>query len=265
MSKKAMVSLLLIGLMAFGAGIGTYAWFTSQATSTGNTFTAGTLTVGLDHGDTVELNLGDTGNMQPGDVTEQIEVMVTNDGSLDLAYFGYFVVDENQGPLAPAPQYSLLDAIYIKEFKTEFLDPDGEGTWEDADHFIQEGHGIGYFAQFDDPVMGVMTLRQWMKNGGGMGVGGGVQTGALAPYDGNDDGFVYKHTIQFGFAPLAGNEYQGIGPMDIQYVVKATQVDAGALEALDNEDAKISIGDYAHMEGWYEDQIEKQVDPVVMP
>jgi spore coat-associated protein N len=82
MNKKLLICVLLIGVMAFGIGMGTFAYFTSQATSTDNVFETGELKIGL--GSNAEgFVSGD--NWQPGSsVTE--DLVVSNDGTLDLKY-----------------------------------------------------------------------------------------------------------------------------------------------------------------------------------
>jgi predicted ribosomally synthesized peptide with SipW-like signal peptide len=47
MNKKILASIFVIGMLALAMGYGTYSYFSSTKTSTGNTFTAGTLTLQL--------------------------------------------------------------------------------------------------------------------------------------------------------------------------------------------------------------------------
>ena len=47
-SKKILVSVFIIGLLAFGLGWGTYSWFSDTETSKGNIFTAGTIDIAVD-------------------------------------------------------------------------------------------------------------------------------------------------------------------------------------------------------------------------
>lgn len=259
MSKKAMVSLLLIGLMAFGAGLGTYAWFTSQATSAGNTFSAGNLVVDLnDNARNETFDLGVIGNMQPGDKTGEAVFEFLNTGSLNLAWFGRFVVEP-----VDSGSMKLAEAIYIDSAKMEFIKPDGSGTWQPADQFITDGTGSGlypgdYYAMANDDPLHVISLNTWMTHprSNAMGVGKGVMTGALKP------GYKYKFTFKLGFAPLAGNEYQGDvegnNGINIKYVVDATQVNADAISHLDAGIDAISVGSPSAMLTWYEAQIAKQ-------
>jgi predicted ribosomally synthesized peptide with SipW-like signal peptide len=66
MQKKILVSMMVIGLVAALAGAGLYAYFSDTETSSGNTFTAGTLDLELSaaQGSVVVLNVGP---LAPGD------------------------------------------------------------------------------------------------------------------------------------------------------------------------------------------------------
>jgi predicted ribosomally synthesized peptide with SipW-like signal peptide len=83
MDKKILVSMMVIGLVAALAGAGLYAYFSDTETSTGNTFTAGTLDLkvdGQDDGGTVAYYT--LSNMKPGDVTVYYKWVLKNTGSL---------------------------------------------------------------------------------------------------------------------------------------------------------------------------------------
>ncbi|MCR4430422.1 MAG: CalY family protein [Tepidanaerobacteraceae bacterium] len=82
MRRNIIISLVLIGLLAFGIGFGTFAYFTSQATSQNNTFTAGTLTIDSPGQLTASLAVG---NIYPGWTTSKT-ITVHNSGSLDFKY-----------------------------------------------------------------------------------------------------------------------------------------------------------------------------------
>lgn len=83
MKKKAIISLVLIAMLAFGIGAGSFAWFTSQATSTDNVFTAGTLTI--DSPGTIATSDLGVSNIYPS-WNESKTVTVHNNGSLDFKY-----------------------------------------------------------------------------------------------------------------------------------------------------------------------------------
>lgn len=95
MKKKVLVSFLLIGLLAFGLGMGTVAWFTASVTSEGNTFTAGTFELndtfeGYEH---TLFNMTDQTVVQPGYPHTLTPLTVTNTGSLDMLLDAELVVE----------------------------------------------------------------------------------------------------------------------------------------------------------------------------
>ncbi|WP_353892421.1 TasA family protein [Proteinivorax hydrogeniformans] len=235
--KKALI-VVLAGMLAFGAGLGTMAWFSDEVVSENNQFTAGTLELSKEN---VEFNLGEIiGNMAPGDVSEEATIEILNDGSLDLAWFGKFVVEGDE---------ELLDVIYIDSMKMEFLDEDGE-YWEPTDHFIKDGRGHGeypraYNNMADASGINVVTLNQWLGNGAMVPQVDYENMGALKP------GNSYRLSFVLGFHESACNDYQN-KQLDIAYKVNATQVREGALEVLFDD------GDVSIHYGWFMDQIDKQ-------
>lgn len=83
MKRSLLISLVLIGILAFGLGIGTYAWFTAQVTSEDNTFEVGTFE--LNNGTDVDLGtLFNKTNMAPGQESEVYTLTLTNTGSLPM-------------------------------------------------------------------------------------------------------------------------------------------------------------------------------------
>lgn len=251
MNKKLIIGLLLIGVLAFGAGIGTFAWFTASVTSQNNTFTTGTLA--LDDGISEAFDLtGTVGNLKPADVTNLVTIDIINEGTLDLAWFGRFVVTNDTFQLEGV-QRSLTEAIYIDNMKMEFFNPEG-GSWESTDEFIIDGRGAGtYASHFEglvDPNLQVITLKNFLQDNT-MGAGGGVQMGALK------DGYSYRISFKLGLAPLADNDYQG-RTMNIEYQVNATQLNPNALDAL-FEQVDYLTGAGSNHEVWLNQQLAKQI------
>lgn len=89
--KKKYIALMLVVVLAFSMiGVGTMAWFTSQATSANNTFVAGTLTLGgVIGGNDVEnqfatLNLS---NIKPGEPRDLGSTVLKNVGSLPFKLY----------------------------------------------------------------------------------------------------------------------------------------------------------------------------------
>lgn len=240
MNKKLIISLVMIGVMAFGAGLGTFAWFTSDATSTENTFESGTLNLNVNNDTNGEyaLDLGTINNVAPGDVFTEEEIVIKNDGSLDLAWAGKFEVTGDT---------ELANALYIKDMKMQFLKPDGT-AWEPEDQFITDGKGSGlypaaYVAIQDNTMGDVITLKNFLEAGIMDPDNPGIQMGALK------NGYSYKLTFTLGMAEAAGNAYQGKS-MGLKYAVESTQVKAGALDAM-------MTGGAGHIT-WFEQQTGKQ-------
>lgn len=98
MKKSLLISLVLIGVMAFGLGIGTYAYFTSQATSEDNTFATGTLVI--DSPGTLTTAEMGVDNIYPG-WSDSRGVTVHNSGSLEFKYR----VRVDSDPLVGNPLY----------------------------------------------------------------------------------------------------------------------------------------------------------------
>lgn len=74
LNKKMLLSLLVIGVVSVSAGAGTWAYFSDTETSSGNTFTAGTLDIEIP-------NTFNFGNVAPGD-TKTEEITIKNNGSI---------------------------------------------------------------------------------------------------------------------------------------------------------------------------------------
>lgn len=108
MNKKVLISILLIGVMAFGIGMGTFAYFTSQATSANNIFETGTLEIGLGENASGFINAS---NWQPGDSTTA-NLAVSNTGSLELKY-------RISAAMAAGGDAALYNELMISIFKGE--------------------------------------------------------------------------------------------------------------------------------------------------
>lgn len=226
--------ILIIGIL----GAGTYAWFSANAATATATLSAGTLA--LSGEGFVSFDFGEI-TLAPGDVTEEKSIIIENAGDLPLAWFGDW---EFTGGT------KLREALYIEYAKMEFLRPDGT-SWEPEDNFIAGGKGAGsypgwYNTLASQSTFGLVTFNVWDGNNG-MGSAPYEHMGALKP------GYSYKLTVKFGFAPDAGNEYQGdkVSPVNVQFRVDATQVTAGALDA-------VQAGFGAKHLSWMDAQLAKQ-------
>lgn len=260
--KRILMSLMAIVLLVIGlVGAGTAAYFSDTATSAGNTFTAGTLDIGEEGlTDAAVITLD---NMAPGDVSGPFVVVITNAGSLNLAWLGDWQFEGDP---------DLMDALYIASARMEFLAPDGSPSWLDddttgygpgggaatndngQDNFITNGTGSGPYSGWYTTLAGlsefsVVTFNNWNDNAGM--VPGSVyeHAGALKP------NYSYRLTVTFGMAPGAGNVYQDLGPVTASLTVNATQINAAALE-LQGVPAASAPGLVTWMNAQIADQVE---------
>ena len=81
LSKKILAGIVVVGILALAIGWGTYSYFSDTETSSGNTFSAGTLDLkvnGIDDPLPVFFNVG---NVKPGD-SGSVSIQLSNTGSL---------------------------------------------------------------------------------------------------------------------------------------------------------------------------------------
>ena len=147
-TKGILMSILMIGVVAMAAGAGTFAYFSDTETSTGNTFTAGTLDLKVNSGDSnvVMFNVND---VKPGD-SGSAEINLSNAGSLD----GYLdinfsnVVDNDPTLTDPEDevddtqgdgQGELADNLDI----LAYIDENGNSTYDaGTDALVYDGKAI---------------------------------------------------------------------------------------------------------------------------
>jgi predicted ribosomally synthesized peptide with SipW-like signal peptide len=116
MNKKILASIFVIGMLALAMGYGTYSYFSDTAKSTGNTFTAGTLDIGLWGSGWLDNVVGtwkSKDNWAPGEYVEATLYM-KNFGSIGIHHIKVGV--ENLGGTG------LADAIILTKF--EFFEGD---------------------------------------------------------------------------------------------------------------------------------------------
>jgi predicted ribosomally synthesized peptide with SipW-like signal peptide len=118
MDKKILVSMMVIGLVAALAGAGLYAYFSDTETSSGNTFTAGTLDLKVDGKDDPEVPVYfEVSDVKPGDSGSK-NIVLSNVGSIDgVAYLTFTNVVDSPGTTPepePTPDYGeLSENLYI--------------------------------------------------------------------------------------------------------------------------------------------------------
>ncbi len=79
MTRKVLLTLLVVGVLGTLVGIGTFSAFSSTTSNTGNSFSAGTVTIGDNDADTAMYSVS---NQKPGTTVERC-IKVTYTGSLD--------------------------------------------------------------------------------------------------------------------------------------------------------------------------------------
>ncbi|HEY3057476.1 MAG TPA: TasA family protein [Chloroflexota bacterium] len=117
-AKLLLVGALATGVLATVAGRGTMAYFTTQVTSTPNTFTAGTLRLEIaDVNDARSINPVTSSivfnNIKPGD-TVYAPIELTNTGTLDLKYGLKYTTATTAGgdqDLAPALKLAINSSV----------------------------------------------------------------------------------------------------------------------------------------------------------
>jgi predicted ribosomally synthesized peptide with SipW-like signal peptide len=108
MKKKILASIMVIGILALAMGYGTYSYFSSTKTSTGNTFTAGILDMQL-----VSTPV-DIRGLAPGD-TATWDIKLQNIGSVTIKYL--LMRDENIAWGGGGYLGYVIEIEHIKEYK----------------------------------------------------------------------------------------------------------------------------------------------------
>lgn len=253
LNTRVLLSLGVIVAVSAALISATGAFFSDTETSTGNTFSSGTLELEVNGNDSVgifSVDLGDTSGMMPGDETDEGAIVIGNTGSSNLGWVGYFTT---------AGDTDMAKKIYIKEMQMEFFDPIF-GNWEPTDDFITNGTGSGPYGAYytalaasDPNLTNRISLEHWNSMANNMmGVGGGVFKGALKP------GYTYRLSFVFAFDESADNSYQG-KTMTVGYTAKATQIQTDAVAAMLNSGAPLTgAGAAASHVTWMNTQIGNQ-------
>jgi predicted ribosomally synthesized peptide with SipW-like signal peptide len=260
-SKKGLAAIAIAGTIALGGGIGagTYAYFTSQATSTGNTITAGTLKI--NEGEIEKTNFVTRGNFQPGDVVVDKSVEIKNSGSLDLVYLWSFDFPNNyedKNGESKNNNLKLKNAIYIKNLSKnneEIIrdcEPVGrlyelinEGNFQ-INKYDVDGTDIKDTSKSKDKKISLADWETWVNDSAGMLAGKGFSgleaKGLETIGEKNKD----EWNFQFVFDENAGEFYNGKNnePLSFNFSVKATQANANALIEVVPESIKNNLEDY---------------------
>ncbi len=193
MTRKIITSLMVIAVAAMMVGMGTFAYFSDTETSSGNTFTAGTLDLTLTESGGAPISLT---NMKPGDSASG-SITVTNVGTLPGSLYAtswYVTADGSPNPYADMTADEVAQMLLITAFTV-----DGNAV------SIPDTDGDTRITVFDmvNDISGVV-LADYPGSPG--------QLGTWYSYDTNmaaNGTHTYSLTVQFDTA--ADNDYQGDG------------------------------------------------------
>jgi len=249
MERKMLLGMMVIGLVAALAGAGLYAYFSDTETSTGNTFTAGTLDLKVWDGtawgnDVSGLIILD--NMEPGAESDYITVKVKNEGSLPgvLSYTIDYAKIAGTQPEDYGGSALSADDVAKKIYVTEaWFDRDCDGSWDIVSGSYGTPWDYGTWVEgVNDPVSGMETPYGTWEGAPHGGIGDDVFADWVLPdwarwADANGDGYlslyeikqkswivddthitpeldpgeVYMWQLKFMLDPAVGNEFQAQG------------------------------------------------------
>ncbi|KPU45149.1 hypothetical protein OXPF_12760 [Oxobacter pfennigii] len=260
MKKRILLGLILIGSIALGFRIGSYAWFSSTETSAGNVITAGTLSVSTDGSTVLEneenrINFN-IANMQPGDVTEEFKVIVKNTGTLPAAIFGRFT-------MSPEPEdssYHLFKDYEFYDYKVEYFKDGGEEVlrWEHRDDDNDPYYGTainqdcfirGGQAEKFEAAGGTKDLYNWITGKGPLDF---MTNGDSWDMEGVGAKGYYEISFRIKYKDTATEQGQSAS---LGYIVKATQINQAALNDFE-EALELPDGALAGQEDYLKDSAE---------
>jgi predicted ribosomally synthesized peptide with SipW-like signal peptide len=193
---KKILFTLMVCVLCLGMIGAAFAYFTDSASSTGNSFTAGTLVMNLDG--TTPFNVD---NMAPGD-TETAYLEVKNDGSLDMLFRAY-VTNVTQDPTDFAGQLQVTITLH----PTGYTVPGGYIAYGATDTAIYSG-----------ALSGIVGSGSALNN-------------ESAYFDDGwplKSGYVAIYKIEVTMPTSLGNDYQGAtltGDIQIDATQAANQVE----------------------------------------
>lgn len=222
MNKKLVISLVLIGALAFSLGLGSYAWFSSEAVSENNVFASGTLELevnGEKDGD-YTINFGDVSNLAPGDSTGVAEIKIKNVGSINIGMFRKFTCDDSE---------ELAKQLEVVNYTVNDWATEGTLDLTTHEHWLTDRwdlNGDGYVTLYE-------LANKPYDFGGGWAILG------LMPGE--------EQTVTLGLKlrEEAGNEVQGL-TVNLGMQIYATQTKADAIK--DTMEGKGLTATYAEIE-----------------
>lgn len=225
--RKIIILVIAAVVILMGAGIGTYAWFTSKAASNPKTFTAGKLVIDV-NGSSGESSLNkfdipfNTNDIKPGDKLTAGEgnistITIKNNGTLPMVTLGRFNISDIN------PEADLSDVMIIDQYKIEYKDADGIMRTEKV--LVSDGTVSGDVTGFTTRADNKATLRNLIDMQDPFGKVAGWKI------DGLKKGEQMVISFKLIMDPDAGDAYQG-QKATLNYEIRATQPNGNAISNL---------------------------------
>ncbi len=186
--NKLLTSLLMIGVIAGMAGAGTWAYFSDTETSTGNTFTAGTIDLEFNTGTVPFVLEGKPSEVKTAEIT--VRNVGTNDG---VKYIVFEAVADSGGATPNDPELEADPTNLINDISNQ-IEVDINGV------YITDGLGNKLtLADLEDKTIKLGTLPATR---------------------------IEIDTLSFHIKSDAGNEYQGdVSTFDVTYGLRQVNDD----------------------------------------
>jgi predicted ribosomally synthesized peptide with SipW-like signal peptide len=229
MKKILALSVALIAVVAM-LGVGTWAYFNDTQTSTGNTFTAGTLDLNLTGGtadpngiDSVTTTWATPSNWKPAD-TQSGTLTLHNTGTIDMKTVKLTVGVGDGGGISSGPGGTSSDAEFKAEGGTYALGAPVTTGWVAVDNISTmidittlTYDGVDLLAQTTPGTFDIATINAMDSNHNGILTMAELKTGTTAGYDliaaAGKSSLAHSATAALAmtvtFDTLADNVYQG--------------------------------------------------------
>jgi len=188
MKKKLLISLMSIAVVVALAGVGVYAYFSDTETSTGNTFTAGTLDLVVDDENPWASTVITTTCWAPGNTTSNVTITAKNTGCLDGDLF--------------------MNITAVTDAENGYTEPECSaygGSWNNTTQVCTGGSAVNNLST-------QITLGVWCDSTAVTGINGVTLAAANDVWSSKIADLAQSGTasinISATFASGAGNEYQ---------------------------------------------------------
>ena len=174
-AKTILTSILIIGILALGIGVGVYALFSDTETSNGNLFTAGTLDLTVNGANGANEQIFNVANMKPGNQPKS-QWYLANIGSLSgtLSISSITVTNDENGITEPEDEAGDVTAgvgeLGMVVSISLYIDADDSGWYSTGDTKLYDGTINGLPASIPIGTLGagattrVNAVVNWWSN-----------------------------------------------------------------------------------------------------